>query len=359
MVLALAGIGSLFTGPGAAAAPYLFGTAFGTGIASAGLNARDRVDRDNFELLSAETALDALSLAGAPIGRAGKYVKFVAYTDVGAEVASTVILAREYADQIQNINSDPSLSAEEKAEKREQVYKLAVLHGGAMVLGHAGGNVAARVYQAGSAVRLDTTLPQGEVSVVHSSGKGTREIEVVYGEGASEVEIQIHSDVAKELAKNQGVYGIAYRKIIGEHNYKPGTRGEEVFFEVKKHEQLVSHYEAAVKGGETDLAPRLEQLRGSLERHNSELTAIRSNPDLANVPAHGQINVEALATGKRYEITTDMLERGGTHYGWGSKNAGSNARTFMKYLKEVPNSKIEVLKDGSIHCTGDTNGSSL
>ena len=128
---------------------------------------------------------------------------------------------------------------------------------------------------------------------------------------------------------------------------------------MKKHEQLVSPYEAAVKGGETDLAPRLEQLRGSLERHNSELTAIRSNPDLANVPAHGQINVEALATGKRYEITTDMLERGGTHYGWGSKNAGSNARTFMKFLKEVPNSKIEVLKDGSIHYTGDTNGSSF
>ena len=53
MALAVAGIGSLFTGPGAVAAPYLFGAAFGTGVASAGLNTADRVDRDSFELLSA------------------------------------------------------------------------------------------------------------------------------------------------------------------------------------------------------------------------------------------------------------------------------------------------------------------
>ena len=203
MLFAAAGVGSLFTGPGATAAPYLFGAAFGTGVASAGLNIADRIQRDNFELLSSETALDALSLAGAPIGRAGKFVQFAAYADVGAEVATGVILAREYADQIQTINADPSLSAEEKAEQRQQVYTQAVFHGGAMFLGHAAGNVASRVYTAGTTTRLDTSLPPGQVSVIHTSGHGPRQIEVVYGEGVSEAEIKIHSDVAKELAKNQ------------------------------------------------------------------------------------------------------------------------------------------------------------
>ena len=116
MLFAAAGVGSLFTGPGATAALYLFGAAFGTGVASAGLNIADRIQRDNFELLSSETALDALRLAGAPIGRAGKFVQFAAYADVGAEVATGVILAREYADQIQTINADPRLSAEESKD---------------------------------------------------------------------------------------------------------------------------------------------------------------------------------------------------------------------------------------------------
>ena len=90
-----------------------------------------------------------------------------------------------------------------------------------MFLGHAAGNVASRVYTAGTTTRLDTSLPPGQVSVIHTSGDGPRQIEVVYGEGASETEIKIHSDVAKELAKNQGAFGVAYRNIdmVGEHNF--------------------------------------------------------------------------------------------------------------------------------------------
>ena len=60
--------------------------------------------------------------------------------------------------------------------------------------------------------------------------------------------------------------------MVGEHNYKPGTRGEEVHFEVAKHESLVAHYETAVAGGAVELAPRLEQLRGDLTAHKTDQT---------------------------------------------------------------------------------------
>ena len=59
-----------------------------------------------------------------------------------------------------------------------------------MFLGHAAGNVASRVYTAGTTTRLDTSLPPGQVSVIHTSGHGPRQIEVVYGEGVSEATIR-------------------------------------------------------------------------------------------------------------------------------------------------------------------------
>ena len=88
------------------------------------------------------------------------------------------------------------------------------------------------------------------------------------------------------------MYGAVYRNAnwLGQHSYKPGTRGEEVFFEVKKHEQLVSHYETAVKGGETDLAPRLEQLQLDLAMYRKVESAVSANSELANASAVGQID---------------------------------------------------------------------
>ena len=135
-------------------------------------------------------------------------------------------------------------------------------------------------------------MGKGDVSVIHSSEKGSRQIEVVHGPGTSAMEIEIHSDVAKELAKNQGVYGIAYRKLVGEHNYKPSTRGEEVHFEVAKHEKLVEHYESAVSGGAVELKPRLEQLRDSLATHRVELEEIKANPEVGDLPGLGQVDVK-------------------------------------------------------------------
>ena len=75
-------------------------------------------------------------------------------------------------------------------------------------------------------------------------------------------------------------------------NYKPGTRGEEVHFEVAKHESLVAHYETEVAGGAVELAPRLEQLRGDLTAHKTDLAEIHANPASGELPAIGRIDVK-------------------------------------------------------------------
>lgn len=292
--LALAGLGvaALFS-PAAGAAPWLFSASFGTGVASAGLNTVDRVQHDNFELLSTETALDVLSLVGGPIGKSGRYVKIARHTDVGAEVASGVIIAREHYLQFQEIKANPGLSESEKTEQIKDVMLSAVIQGGVMTVGHGLGNVAVRMNDAAQSVRMDVELPSAQVSVVHTVVNGKREIGVVHGSSASQAEIDIHTQVAKELAANQGVYGVAYRALMGEHNYKPNTRGEEVHFEVAKHEQLVSHFEVAVANGATDLQPKLDGFRNDLATNKAELAETRVNPDMANAPAHGQIDSRA------------------------------------------------------------------
>ena len=143
----------------------------------------------------------------------------------------------------------------------------------------------------GRALTEVADMPDGQISVVHKTdSNGARNIEVLHHKDASPIEVEIHNRVARELASNQGLNGSAYRAMSGEHTFMPGTRGEEVHFEVAKHESLVSHYETAVTGGATELAPRLEQLRGDLANHRADLDDISANPVLGELPARGQID---------------------------------------------------------------------
>ena len=102
-----------------------------------------------------------------------------------------------------------------------------------------------------------------------------------------------------------------------------------MFFEVKKHEILVSHYEAAMTNGETEFTPRLSELRESLDIHRSELLAIKANPELASLTGRGQIDVS------RHKMTT--LPPGGT--GTPSSRAPLNELTDPVLLSKYPSAR--------------------
>ena len=156
----------------------------------------------------------------------------------------------------------------------------------------------------GRAITEDAGMLEGHVSVVHSyDANGARKVEVRHAENASAVEIEIHSHVARELVSNQGLNGAGYRALGSKHNYLPNTRGEELHFEVSKHEKLVAHYESAVEGGAIELAPRLEQLRTDLAMYNKVLIEMSSNPSLANAEGLGQIDASPRFNYKKPTIT--------------------------------------------------------
>ena len=146
--------------------------------------------------------------------------------------------------------------------------------------------------------------PEGQISVVYTTdSNGVRNIEVFHAKDASPVEVEIHNRVARELTSNQGLNGLAYRAVGSEHNYMPGTRGEEVHFEVAKHESLVSHYETAVAGGATDLEPRLEQLQLDLAVYQRVGSAIEASPTLANAEGLGHIDASPRFAANKLRVT--------------------------------------------------------
>ncbi len=143
------------------AAPPLFIAAGATGAASGGLNIYDRVHYGNFQWNSAETALDMLSIVGGLAGAGGgtsallrggsavvrttegasltlrnlgKFTSITQGVDVGAGVASGVIIANVWLEQIQRINAS-NLPPEEKQRQVNGILQQAAMMGGIIVVG--------------------------------------------------------------------------------------------------------------------------------------------------------------------------------------------------------------------------------
>ena len=157
----------------------------------------------------------------------------------------------------------------------------------------------------GRSITESSNLTDGAVSVVHSTNaSGARTVLVQHASDASPVEIAIHANVARELVSNQGINGMAYRSLTGEHSFRPGSRGEEVHFEVSKHELLVQHYESAVSAGSQKLAPRLENLRLDLEVYRDVQTAQQQDPSLADAVGIGEIDASPRFNDNKLKITS-------------------------------------------------------
>ena len=226
----------------------------------------------------------------ANLGRAGAIV------NTGANYVDAIATGDAAVGVIQNWDN---LSSGERAQG---ILQVAFWGGATGVSARASGgnltdafNLRIQTAQAdistGRALTETTGLPEGQVFVKHTTdSNGARTIEVHHDKDARPVEVEIHSRVARELASNQGPNGSVYRTVGSEHSYMPGTRGEEVHFEIAKHESLVSHYENAVAGGATDLAPRLEQLQLDLAVYQRVGSAIEASPTLANAEGLGQID---------------------------------------------------------------------
>lgn len=142
-------------------APPLFIAAGAAGATSGGLNIYDRVHYGNFQWNSAETALDMLSIVGGLAGAGGgtsallrggsavvrttegasltlrnlgRFTSITQGVDVGAGVASGVIIANVWLDQIQRINSS-NLPPAEKERQVNAVLQQAAMMGGIIVVG--------------------------------------------------------------------------------------------------------------------------------------------------------------------------------------------------------------------------------
>ena len=143
-------------------APPLFIAAGAAGAASGGLNIYDRVHYGNFQWNSAETALDMLSIVGGFAGAGGgtasilrnggtavirtaegasltlrnlgKFTSITQGLDVGAGVASGVIIANVWLEQIQRIN-DSGLPEAEKQRQVNGILRQAAMMGGIIVVG--------------------------------------------------------------------------------------------------------------------------------------------------------------------------------------------------------------------------------
>lgn len=143
-------------------APPLFIAAGTTGALSGGVNIYDRVHYGNFQWNSSETALDMLSIVGGFAGAGGgtasilrnggtavlrtaeganvtlqnlgKFTSITQGLDVGAGVASGVIIANTWLEQIQRIN-DSGLSPEEKQRQVNGILRQAAMMGGIIVVG--------------------------------------------------------------------------------------------------------------------------------------------------------------------------------------------------------------------------------
>lgn len=143
-------------------APPLFIAAGAAGATSGGLNIYDRVHYGNFQWNSAETALDMLSIVGGVAGAGGgtaavlrnggtalirtaegasltlrnlgKFTSITQGVDVGAGVASGVIIANTWLDRIQRIN-DSDLPPAEKERQVNAVLQQAAMMGGIIVIG--------------------------------------------------------------------------------------------------------------------------------------------------------------------------------------------------------------------------------
>lgn len=143
-------------------APPLFIAAGAAGAGAGGLNIYDRVHYGNFQWNSAETALDMLSIVGGIAGAGGgtasilrsggsavirtaegasltlrnlgKFTSITQGVDVGAGVASGVIIANTWLQQIQRIN-DSNLPPAEKEQQVNAVLRQAAMMGGIIVIG--------------------------------------------------------------------------------------------------------------------------------------------------------------------------------------------------------------------------------
>lgn len=143
-------------------APPLFIAAGAAGAGSGGLNIYDRVHYGNFQWNSAETALDMLSIVGGIAGAGGgtasilrnggtalirttegasltlrnlgRFTSITQGVDVGAGVASGVIISNVWLEQIQRIN-DSNLPDAEKQQRVNGILRQAAMMGGIIVFG--------------------------------------------------------------------------------------------------------------------------------------------------------------------------------------------------------------------------------
>lgn len=174
--LAALGVGALFVPGAQAAAPFLFAAAGVSGAAAGGLNIYDRTQSGTFELWSAQTAIDVLSIVGGAAAGAGSLARTAAVSRVlagGSEVATAslatgelvqlqrvgnfisitskvagasgvgagVLIGAEYLRAIQDVaNSD--LPPSEKERKTREILEQAALAGGLMIVGHGLGRLA-------------------------------------------------------------------------------------------------------------------------------------------------------------------------------------------------------------------------
>ncbi|HWS86710.1 MAG TPA: hypothetical protein VN282_07085 [Pyrinomonadaceae bacterium] len=161
LALAALGVAAVFVPGLQGFAPPLFIAAGVTGAASGGLNIYDRVQYGNFQWNSAETALDMLSIVGGLAGggggtaallrggavtlrtaegasvtlrNLGKFTSITHGVDAGAGVASGVIIANVWLQQIERINNS-NLPAAEKQRQVNAVLQQAAMMGGIVVVG--------------------------------------------------------------------------------------------------------------------------------------------------------------------------------------------------------------------------------
>jgi hypothetical protein len=161
LALAAAGVVALLVPGLEEFAPPLFIAAGAAGAGSGGLNIYDRVNYGNFRWNSAETALDLLSIVGGVAGAGGgaavwvrggvaavetaegatvtlrslgRFTSVTQGVDAGAGVASGVIIANTWLEQIQRIN-DSNLPPAEKQRQVNAVLQQAAMMGGIIVVG--------------------------------------------------------------------------------------------------------------------------------------------------------------------------------------------------------------------------------
>ena len=356
LTVATGGVGTVAVG--------LFITASASGVVAGGSNIADRVKHGNFEW-DGETALDLVDIAGglaggttAVLSLGGKAANITKLrnamligeaVETSSDVAGGVILGAQYLTQIEEIKSDPNLTAEQKKEQISGVLAAAAATGGLMVLGTAAGvktkttlgtdvdvdtspnnriqgNVADTnnnrttdtPVRDSAALRTNNLAPdsplvralpqelQGKVRIVVDENLNDATVRAYYkpevhikvGSKATAVDIELHVPTVRTLQRYAGLTG-KVRALIErianwiKRNGEPpvGTLAWEAKLELEKLPAIIEARQARLASGDIDAATRTQleaqiaDLEEQIAYHTRNLDVMDTNPSRGYVAA--------------------------------------------------------------------------